>query len=111
MPRHVLHPVLMVSLMALATTVVSDLEASFARVSGTGQESGIDWNNHTRKEFIAEWHRRGYPASPGRWTGDKVQIHHIQPIEYGGTNDFWNLVPPDPATHNDFSACWRQFRE
>lgn len=27
----------------------------------------------------------------GGWA--EYDIHHIKPREYGGTNDFWNLVP------------------
>lgn len=33
-----------------------------------------------------------------------------KPREFGGTNDFWNLVPVERTTHQkEFNAFWRQF--
>ena len=58
--------------------------------------------------FIAEWSRRGYATPRGGWA--RYDIHHIQPLEFGGTNDFWNLVPVERGTHSRlFNDFWRLF--
>ena len=52
--------------------------------------------------------RRGYARPSGGW--DQYDIHHILPVKYGGTNDFWNLVPVFRQTHvQEFNSFWRQF--
>jgi hypothetical protein len=39
-------------------------------------------------------------------------IHHITPREFGGTNDFWNLVPVERSIHQtQFNPFWSQFGE
>ena len=61
-----------------------------------------------RSAFIAEWHHRGYPTPRGGW--DKYDIHHIHPREFGGANNFWNLVPVERNTHQKlFNEFWREF--
>ncbi len=69
----------------------------------------VAWDSKTdRASFIAEWHRRGYATPRGGW--DKYDIHHIQPREFGGSNDFWNLVPVERSTHQQlFDEFWREF--
>lgn len=68
------------------------------------------WTKQHRAEFIAEWKRRGYAEPVGGW--DKYDVHHIQPREFGGTNDFWNLAPVERNTHqNLFNEFWREFLE
>lgn len=63
-----------------------------------------------RRAFITEWHDRGYPRPAGGW--DKYDLHHIQPREFGGTHDFWNLLPVERKTHQTlFNAFWREFTE
>lgn len=70
----------------------------------------VSWGLKQRGEFIAEWYRRGYETPRGGW--DKYDIHHIQPREFGGTNDFWNLVPVERQTHQKlFTAFWNNFIE
>ncbi len=59
-----------------------------------------------RAELIAEWHRRGFPKPEGGW--DKYDIHHIRPREYGGTNDFGNLVPVRRDIHQQLLNPWWQ---
>jgi len=68
----------------------------------------VAWGTKERGEFIAEWYRRGYETPRGGWAN--YDIHHIQPREFGGTNDFWNLVPVERGTHQDqLNAFWREF--
>ena len=57
-----------------------------------------------------EWYERGYATPKGGW--DNYDIHHIQPRELGGDNDFWNLVPVERSTHQaEFNSFWQEFME
>ncbi|MBD2125308.1 HNH endonuclease [Microcoleus sp. ZQ-A2] len=68
----------------------------------------VPWGRKERGEYIAEWYRRGYDTPPGGWS--LYDIHHIKPREYGGTNDFENLVPVLRQVHIDeFNAFWRDW--
>jgi hypothetical protein len=67
----------------------------------------VNWGSIQRGEFIKEWYRRGYSTPAGGW--DKYDIHHILPREFGGQNDFWNLVPVERTTHGLFNEFWRYF--
>jgi hypothetical protein len=51
-----------------------------------------------RAVFIREWEARGYSTPAG---GGISTIHHVDPLEYGGANDFWNLVPVLEGAHVD----------
>lgn len=70
-------------------------------------EHRTEWGLQQRGAFISEWNRRGFTEPPGGW--DKYDIHHIKPREYGGTNDFWNLVPVERETHKLFSKFWERY--
>lgn len=68
----------------------------------------VSWGTTERGAFIKEWYDRGYAPPRGGWA--EYDIHHIQPREFGGSNDFWNLVPVQRQTHQDlFNAFWREF--
>lgn len=68
----------------------------------------VKWDAVSRLDFIKEWHDLGYERPIGGW--DKYDIHHIKPREYGGNNDFWNLVPVERTTHQkELNAFWREF--
>jgi hypothetical protein len=41
---------------------------------------------------------------PNSW--GEYDIHHILPREFGGTNDFWNLVPLERDFHNKIVTPW-----
>ena len=71
----------------------------------------VAWDSKKdRAAFIEEWYKGNYPTPRGGW--DKYDIHHIQPREFGGTNEFWNLVPVERKTHKDlFNEFWREFTE
>ena len=65
----------------------------------------VDWDNMTRADFIKQWYDAGYSTPPGGW--ELYDIHHILPREYGGTNDFWNLVPVLREIHQtEFNPFW-----
>lgn len=70
-------------------------------------DDAILWTKSDRGAFIREWHKQGYPEPPGGW--GKYDVHHIVPREYGGTNDFSNLVPVLRTDHQLFNEFWRKF--
>ena len=55
--------------------------------------------------YIKEWYDRGYDTPEGGW--GNYELHHILPREFGGTNDFDNLVPLTEGAHKLFTAFWR----
>jgi hypothetical protein len=72
------------------------------------REKRVAWGVKERAAFIADWHRRGYETPAGGW--GKYDIHHIQPRELGGANEFWNLTPVERGTHQElFNRFWREF--
>jgi hypothetical protein len=77
----------------------------------TPQEERVTWDSSTdRAEFIREWHDRGYEEPPGGWS--EYDVHHILPREYGGTNDFDNLVPVERETHQqELNRWWSGFED
>ncbi len=66
------------------------------------------WNTDKRNEYIGEYQRRGYPRPPSNWRV-VPEVHHIKPLERGGANDFWNLVPLNPEVHKLFTEYWRYY--
>ncbi len=65
----------------------------------------VTWTARERGSYIKEWYDRGYPTPEGGWAS--YDIHHIRPREYGGGNDFSNLVPVARTVHQDeFNAWW-----
>jgi RHS repeat-associated protein len=72
------------------------------------QNLRVDWNKQLRGDYIREYMRRGYLEPTGGWA--EYDIHHILPRQYGGTNDFGNLVPVLRSTHqNEFNNFWKFF--
>jgi RHS repeat-associated protein len=64
----------------------------------------VCWTGTERRMFIREWEQEGFSVPPGGWS--KYDIHHIHPKEYGGTNDFWNLVPVERGFHQQHFNPW-----
>ena len=74
-------------------------------ISKVPKDQRVDWDGYTRHDFIKEWYDRGYGDLPEDWS--KYDIHHILPREYGGTNDFDNLVPLlRESIHKLFTKWW-----
>jgi len=76
------------------------------------EEARVPWNKFERGKFIAEWIRQGYPDYGKGWKD--LDIHHILPREWGGTNDFWNLIPVPRELHQGpapegITAWWNDF--
>ncbi|HLL52165.1 MAG TPA: HNH endonuclease signature motif containing protein [Myxococcaceae bacterium] len=72
------------------------------------QSQRVRWGLEEREAFIKEWYQRGYATPRGGW--EHYDIHHIRPREFGGSNDFWNLVPVERGTHQElFNVFWREY--
>ncbi len=71
--------------------------------------SRVQWNSNLRDKYIGDYMKKGYPEPKGGW--DKYQINQILPREFGGTNDFNNLVPVLKEQHKLFNNFWRYFGE
>lgn len=68
----------------------------------------VPWGGKERGAFIKEWYDRWYSTPAGGWSG--YDVHHIRPREYGGTNDFDNLVPiPRDVHQQQFNSWWRDY--
>lgn len=66
------------------------------------------WGGKERGAYIKQWYDRGYSTPEGGWSG--YDVHHIRPREYGGTNDFDNLVPiPRDVHQQQFNSWWRDY--
>jgi hypothetical protein len=78
-------------------------------IAGTVPKSmRVPWGKAERAAYIGEWYSRGFPSPRGGWAN--YDIHHILPVEFGGSNDFSNLVPVLRGTHQKlFNAFWQEF--
>jgi hypothetical protein len=66
---------------------------------------GVSWDSrYDRAAFIKEWYDRGFKTPKGGW--NLYDIHHIIPLEYGGTNAFENLVPVLRDVHQQKLNPW-----
>ncbi len=62
------------------------------------------FTNSYKGQFKAWWIKNGR-----LWPTGSVEIHHIKPLQFGGTNAFENLVPLSPPTHLRFTLWWKFF--
>jgi filamentous hemagglutinin len=60
------------------------------------------------KNAYRAWYNRKFGGPPsGGW--DIYDIHHNKPRQFGGTNDFDNLVPVLRETHQQKLNVWWMF--
>lgn len=71
------------------------------------KEQRVSWGTAQRDAFKNERVKRGFEIPKGGW--NEYDIHHIIPREFGGRNDFWNLVPVLKSNHKLFNQFWRLF--
>lgn len=70
----------------------------------------IPWTSTDRGNFIAEYSRR-HPNNGWNWSGEFTEIHHIRPRQYGGTNDYDNLIPLEKWFHQGpVEGWWRYYK-
>jgi RHS repeat-associated protein len=62
-----------------------------------------------RDAYIKQWYALGFSTPAGGWSGVLWHLHHIRPLEFGGTNDFWNMVPLSPLVHQQYTEWWKYF--
>jgi hypothetical protein len=68
----------------------------------------VPWGAQERGAYIKDWYDQGYSTPEGGWS--QYDIHHIIPREYGGTNDFNNLVPVLRTVHQqEFNPWWMNY--
>jgi hypothetical protein len=68
----------------------------------------VPWGAQERGAFIKSWYDQGYSTPEGGWS--QYDIHHIIPREYGGTNEFDNLVPVLRTVHQqEFNPWWLNY--
>ncbi|MFM9258343.1 HNH endonuclease signature motif containing protein [Rhodococcus erythropolis] len=60
------------------------------------------WRRTLRRSSRCGRFRRGRR----RW-----EVHHILPRKYGGTNEFWNLVPLPTSIHALFTRWWEFYAD
>jgi hypothetical protein len=68
----------------------------------------VPWNNELRGEYIAKYIQTyGDPKKKDpKFNWSDYDIHHIIPREYGGTNDFNNLIPLKREFHQQNVTPW-----
>lgn len=70
-------------------------------------------SNFTQKykaDFKSWWEDQGKPW-PTPSEESQIDIHHVKPLKFGGTNDFENLVPLDYETqHKLFTGWWAGYK-
>lgn len=70
-------------------------------------EDRVTWNSSTeRDKYIKEYIiRYGDP----KWNWSDYDLHHIIQRQYGGTNDFTNLIPLKRSYHQDIVEGWWRY--
>lgn len=63
----------------------------------------VTWSTSDRNKYI-NWYNQNYPNKITDWS--KYQIHHMRPREYGGTNDYSNLIPLLTTYHQKTVSPW-----
>lgn len=66
-------------------------------------EDRVPWNNTLRGQYITAYiNTYGNP----NWDWSLLDIHHVIPREYGGTNSFYNLFPLPRDLHQQRVTPW-----
>lgn len=65
-----------------------------------------EFNNTVRAKFKT-WYDTNYGYVD--WATTHAEIHHIRPLQYGGNNDYSNLIPLYPDKHSQFTNWWTYY--
>jgi hypothetical protein len=77
-----------------------------AYVPNNSSTRSSEFTPQVKQQFKLWWTiEKGFP-----WPQGKVEIHHIQPLKFGGSNSFENLVPLPKDVHDLFTSWWNRFR-
>ncbi|MEW9700932.1 HNH endonuclease signature motif containing protein [Paenibacillus sp. SI8] len=63
----------------------------------------VSWTSTDRQNYI-NWYTQWYGTPSGGWT--QYDIHHILPRQFGGTNDYSNLMPLPKWYHQQTVTPW-----
>ncbi|MGQ8874545.1 HNH endonuclease signature motif containing protein [Paenibacillus sp. TSA_86.1] len=70
----------------------------------------IEWDSSTDRANYIKKYSELYPRNGYNWSGAEINIHHIRPREFGGTNEFSNLIPIPTNFHvYVVNAWWRDY--
>ena len=78
-----------------------------------GDPASLNWTkvanplvfSTTARENYKRWYENTYNGGKLMdWTD--LQIHHIQPLAYGGTNDYSNLIVLPTIVHRMYTSWW-----
>jgi hypothetical protein len=64
------------------------------------------WDKTSRK-YYKQWVDSTYGEPTGGWA--QYHCHHIIPKEYGGNNNYSNLIPLEISVHKVFSKWWENY--
>ncbi|MDM5277178.1 HNH endonuclease signature motif containing protein [Paenibacillus silvae] len=73
----------------------------------TKASSPVKWTDTERKAFRS-WYQTTYNVPNYNWSD--VEIHHIQPREFGGSNSNSNLIPIKKSIHKLYSAFFAGYK-
>lgn len=70
--------------------------------------ASVDWNHTNRTTYITYFNNT-YNGGKAPWNWDEYDIHHIRPRNYGGKNEYSNLIPLPRQTHYTFTGWWNNY--
>lgn len=85
----------------LYTDPISGKTVTEPRADWTKASNPVNWGTTERKTYRA-WYEKTYNLKNFDWTG--IEIHHIQPREYGRTNSTTNLIPIPKSLHIPYTS-------
>lgn len=88
------------------TCPVSEIYCVAPYYSNFQKTNSIAWNG--RNAYI-KWFNNKYNNGKNPWDWSGYEIHHIRPRQYGGTNEYSNLIPLPKNIHTTFTTWWRNY--
>ncbi|GMK40428.1 hypothetical protein PCCS19_34840 [Paenibacillus sp. CCS19] len=82
-------------------------KTDFTAVSSTTNNALRTIFNNSVRDNFKTWYDKTYGYVD--WVTTKGEIHHILPLQYGGTNDYSNLIPLYPDKHLQFTNWWKSY--
>lgn len=80
---------------------VSGITITEPRADWTKTSSPVSWTQTDRNQYRV-WYMSTFNQPNFNWAG--IEIHHIQPREYGGINSISNLIPLPSSVHVRYTS-------
>ncbi|WP_378107374.1 HNH endonuclease signature motif containing protein [Cohnella cellulosilytica] len=76
----------------------------------TVPSSTVTTLRNTFNNTVRDKYKTYYDTNYGyvNWS-NAIEIHHIRPLQYGGTNDYSNLIPLYADKHAQFTSWWTNY--